>query len=125
MDSVEVGPNIVGMTNGFGYVWLTQQTPDGGFSVLRVQESFPEQEQGVLTLPTGGPGAITTGHGFVWIVHSGVVGGEGGSVSKVEPESNLVTDVVPVGSGPVAVASTPDAVWVANFTSGTVTRIEL
>lgn len=46
------------------------------------------------------------------------------SVVVIDPKTNRVRDAVSVGARPVAVATGPDAVWVANADSGTVSRID-
>jgi len=46
------------------------------------------------------------------------------SVVVIDPKTDGVRDVVPVGVRPVAVATGPDAVWVANADDGTVSRID-
>jgi YVTN family beta-propeller protein len=46
------------------------------------------------------------------------------SVAVVDPETGRVTDDVPVGSRPIAVAVGEGAVWVANADDGTVQRID-
>ena len=46
------------------------------------------------------------------------------SVAVIDPKSNRVTDDVPVGARPVAVAVGYGAVWVANADDGTVSRID-
>jgi len=46
------------------------------------------------------------------------------SVAVVDPERNVVVANVPVGVRPTALATTGDAVWVANADDGTVTKID-
>ena len=48
----------------------------------------------------------------------------GNSVVKIDPKSNRVVDVIPVGLTPVAVASVEQKLWVANRTDDTLTRID-
>jgi DNA-binding beta-propeller fold protein YncE len=46
------------------------------------------------------------------------------AVGLIDPQSNKVIDVIPVGEDPVSVAAGRGAVWVANLNSSTVSRID-
>jgi len=46
------------------------------------------------------------------------------SVAVIDPGTNRIEDVVPVGSRPIAVAVGEGAVWVANVEDGTLSRID-
>ena len=48
----------------------------------------------------------------------------GGTVSKIDPRIGRVVQTIPVGNGPSGVAFGEGAVWVANSTDRTVTRID-
>jgi DNA-binding SARP family transcriptional activator/DNA-binding beta-propeller fold protein YncE len=48
----------------------------------------------------------------------------GNSVVKIDPKTNRVVGVVPVGFAPVAVASVGRNLWVANRTDDTLTRVD-
>jgi DNA-binding SARP family transcriptional activator/DNA-binding beta-propeller fold protein YncE len=48
----------------------------------------------------------------------------GNSVVKIDPRTNRIVGVVPVGLAPVAVASVGQNLWVANRTDDTLTRID-
>jgi DNA-binding beta-propeller fold protein YncE len=48
----------------------------------------------------------------------------GNSVVKIDPKTNRVVGVVPVGLAPVAVASVGQNLWVANRTDDTLTRVD-
>jgi DNA-binding SARP family transcriptional activator/DNA-binding beta-propeller fold protein YncE len=48
----------------------------------------------------------------------------GNSVVKIDPKTNRIVGVVPVGLAPVAVASVGQNLWVANRTDDTLTRID-
>jgi DNA-binding SARP family transcriptional activator/DNA-binding beta-propeller fold protein YncE len=47
------------------------------------------------------------------------------SLVVVDPNSNSVVDVAPVGTGPRGVAVSSDSVWVANAAEGTVSQLDL
>jgi len=45
-------------------------------------------------------------------------------VSRIDPRTNSVTQAIAVGKGPVAVATSGGAVWVAMRDAGSVARID-
>jgi peptide/nickel transport system substrate-binding protein len=47
----------------------------------------------------------------------------GGSISRIDPNSGAVT-TIPLGQTPLGIATAPGAVWVTDFDSGTVTRLD-
>lgn len=47
------------------------------------------------------------------------------SLVEVDPATNRVVSVTPVGQGPVGIASTEDAIWVANVEDRSVARVAL
>jgi len=47
-----------------------------------------------------------------------------GTVSKIDPDTNSVTDSVNVGNGPLGITSGSGAVWVANSLDDTVSQID-
>jgi len=48
----------------------------------------------------------------------------GDTVSRIDPATGTVTQRIPVGDGPLAVAADAAAVWVTNYADGTVSRID-
>jgi len=54
----------------------------------------------------------------VWVAN-----GLDGTVSRIDPESNVVSQTITVGNGPNGAASDENGVWVTNSADGTVTRI--
>jgi YVTN family beta-propeller protein len=46
-----------------------------------------------------------------------------GTVSRIDPSTNAVTDTVKVGTNPTGVAVFGGAVWVASSRDGTVSRV--
>ena len=73
------------------------------------------RQVGVGTTPTG----VAAGAGAVWVTNSA-----DGTVSRIDPQTQAVTQTVRVGSGPSGVAVGEGAVWVANGLDGTVSRID-
>ena len=53
------------------------------------------------------PTGIAYGAGAVWVANRG-----DGSISRIDPATNDVTDVIPVGGAPSGVAVWDDEVWV-------------
>ena len=52
-----------------------------------------------------------------------VINFDGDTVSRIDPDTLTVTDTISVGDTPAEMAVSDDAVWVANFADGTVSRI--
>ena len=46
------------------------------------------------------------------------------TLSKIDPKSNEVVSIFEVGSGPVGIVVSDDALWVANTSDNTVWRIK-
>ena len=55
----------------------------------------------------------------VWLTSSG-----DNTVSRIDPASNRIIEVLPVGMGPVGATLSEGVLWVANEGAGTVSRIE-
>ena len=64
------------------------------------------------------PDGLAFGAGSLWVANR-----IDGTVSRINPETRAVVDVIPVGALPNEVAVTGNDVWVVNFGDGTVTRI--
>jgi YVTN family beta-propeller protein len=62
---------------------------------------------------------VAFGEGAVWVTST-----LGNLVSRVDPNTNLVTDTIPVGKAPRFLAVGEGAVWTLNQTDGTVSRID-
>ncbi len=66
-----------------------------------------------------GPGSLVVSPDAVWVVNS-----IADTVSRIDPETNLETEAIPVGDGPSGIAFAEGAVWVANGSDGTLSRID-
>ena len=66
-----------------------------------------------------GPSGVAVGAGAVWVTNR-----SDGTVSRIDPNTDKQTNVVPVGREPRAVAADQRGVWVANAGDGTVMRID-
>jgi class 3 adenylate cyclase/streptogramin lyase len=67
----------------------------------------------------GETASIALGQNAVWYVSS-----SGQTLSKLDPQSLVITQTLPVGKGPSGVAVGEDAVWVANSRDGTVSKVD-
>jgi DNA-binding SARP family transcriptional activator/DNA-binding beta-propeller fold protein YncE len=100
------GPKIA---VGLGYVWACNESDR---TVLRID---PVTQQVTRTIGLGSaPGAVAVGHGFVWVEPE-----SGTTLLKLDSFGNVVQRIPLKGppkpfqlrSGPVSVASGPDAIW--------------
>jgi peptide/nickel transport system substrate-binding protein len=68
-----------------------------------------------------GPAAVAVAPGAVWVANS-----HDATVSRIDPATNRVKTLIPVGEGPSGIAVTPGTgdVWVANELAGTLSRID-
>ena len=57
--------------------------------------------------------------GAVWVAN-----GLDATVSRIDSQTNQVSQVIAVGNGPTGATAGEGAVWVTNSTDGTVTRID-
>jgi DNA-binding beta-propeller fold protein YncE len=69
-------------------------------------------------------GRIATGEGAVWVTSHGYDQETPGRLWRIDAASGRVTGVTRVGRLPVGVAVGHGAVWVANYSDGTVSRID-
>ena len=65
------------------------------------------------------PTAVLAAHGSLWVANH-----LDGTVSRIEPSTGDVEDVIPVGDGPNALAAADASVWVTNEYDGTVVAID-
>jgi YVTN family beta-propeller protein len=72
------------------------------------------------TIPVGtGPVDVLVSQDAVWVANAGQ-----GTVSRVDPATNTVTNTIQVGRNPVRLAAGFGSVWVANHTEQTISRID-
>ncbi|MGH2714081.1 MAG: ABC transporter substrate-binding protein [Thermoleophilaceae bacterium] len=64
------------------------------------------------------PTSIALGEGAVWVSNR-----DDGTVSRIDPGTDSVTDTVRVGGSPEAIAAGEGSIWVADTAGGTVVRI--
>jgi hypothetical protein len=123
--SFRVQPNVVGLELGEGAVWVSQQLPDGGF-VLTKLDATTGEVLGSTTSLGRGAGHFSVDRDFVWVTLYGESEGGSGAVVRIDSETlAIVGEPIPVGRGPVGIDSDDQVIWVANFDDATVSRIEL
>ena len=75
----------------------------------------------LASVPVGtNPTAVASGGDAIWVVNAG-----DDNVSRVNPSTHAVEQVISVGDDPRALAVTGDDLWVTNFADGTVSRINV
>jgi YVTN family beta-propeller protein len=110
---VAVGNGPTGVAYGLGGIWVANSVDR---TVVRID---PRTDKPGKPIPVdAGADAIAVGHGAVW-----VTGRSAGVLTRVDPRSGGTTPIN-VGNGPVAVAATPRAVYVANSQDATVWTID-
>jgi peptide/nickel transport system substrate-binding protein len=66
-----------------------------------------------------GPAAVAVGEGAVWVANR-----DDGTVSRIDPATNAVSDTVGVGGSPTAIATGHGALWIGDASGGAVVRID-
>ena len=75
----------------------------------------------LASVPVGtNPIAVAFSQGVIWVVNA-----SDDTVSKINPATHAVQDVIDVGHEPRAIAATGDDLWVTNFGDGSVSRINV
>ena len=112
------------LTDGAGSIWLTSLPGD---SLTRIDPTT-NTTTGTISLAPGGdaPVAVTYFAGYVWVAnHNGT---PTGSVSKIDPATMAVLDVIPVGplpfAGPNWIAGAAGSIWVDVPNLAAVVRID-
>ena len=67
-----------------------------------------------------GPIDVVAAEGAVWVANA-----TQGTVSRIDPATNTVTQTTPVGRNPVRLAAGLGSIWVADQTGKTVSRLEV
>jgi DNA-binding beta-propeller fold protein YncE len=106
------------MAVGSGSVWVTDGSP-------RLARVDPARGR-VAAIAAGRPlNGVAVGAGAVWAISA-----RAPSVVRIDPDSNHVTDRLPLARAddaapvPSAIAASADAVWVLNRNTASVTRID-
>ena len=115
--------SVVGV--GAGAIWVTSFP---GNSLTRIDPEHDRVTRTISLAPGGaGPIGVTVFHGFVWVANHN--GEPTTSVSKIDPDTMRVVDVIPVGAddfaGPVWILSSAGSIWTnVNSIPNVVVRID-
>ena len=115
--------SVVGV--GAGAMWVTSFP---GNSLTRIDPVHNRVTRTISLAPRGtGPLGVTVFGGFVWVANHN--GAPSTSVSKIDPATMRVVDVIPVGAdtaaGPVWIVSSAGSIWTnVNGNSNVVVRID-
>jgi peptide/nickel transport system substrate-binding protein len=114
VDTVPVGSNPVGIAVGADSVWVAN---GGNSTVSRISPARNNDVVHTIDVP-GAPAAIAVNAEGVWVADS-----LGDTVTLIDPETDDVLVSVPVGDQPVDLVNDGGELWVANATSGSVSRV--
>lgn len=115
--------SVVGV--GAGAIWVTSFP---GNSLTRIDPRRDRVTRTISLAPRGtGPLGVTVFRGFVWVANHN--GEPTTSVSKIDPATMRVVDVIPVGgvsdAGPVWILSSAGSIWTnVNGNANVVVRID-
>ena len=109
---LQAGARPTGIAVGEGALWVADAI---GGELLRVDLTSGETEP--VPLP-GQPSGVAFTPDGVWVSIAPA------GISRVDPVGLTVTFTQPVGTGPTAVLSAFDSIWVTNQLDGTVSRLE-
>jgi peptide/nickel transport system substrate-binding protein len=113
--TIDIGGEPAGVATGEGFAWVTDATEG------TVEQIDPDTNQIVGSLKVGnGPSGVAVAYRAVWAL--AVTDGELVRVSLTR--GGEVTDRIPVGSRPTAIAAGAGSLWVADEAAGTVVRVE-
>jgi ABC-type transport system substrate-binding protein len=114
VDTVSVGANPVGIAVGFDSVWVAN---GGNSTVSRISPASNNDVVDTIPVP-GAPTAIAVNDQGVWVTDS-----VGDVVTPIDPETDDLLVSIPVGDQPADIADDGDELWVANASSGSVSRV--
>lgn len=116
------GPTHIALLNSGTRIYISNGLEDTVTTFLAGNGISPITSPVTISLPSGSsPGFVnSTETGFVYVANPG-----NSTVSAISTLSNVVTNTITVGSGPVAMAETPDAkkLYVANQGDNSVSSI--
>lgn len=107
---------------GFGSLWVGKELGQDG-RLVRVDARSGDVLAEVAAERPLGP-AVTVGFGAVWTAdYFGVGNREGATVTKIDPSTNRVSGVFPVGSAPLVIRAEQPLVWTSDH-GGSVTALD-
>jgi streptogramin lyase len=114
--SVDMFSEVGSIGVGEGSLWVI--TPEEGERTLTRFNSSTGEEEAKIPLPSSSSGVLVD-FGTVWVTGTGK-----GELYEVDPATNRVTLIVPLGREPRALASGDGSIWVLNEGDGTMQRID-
>ncbi len=106
--------DLVGDTDG---LWAAE--PDGNVLVRRDTSGSRGRESDARVAIPSAPGAVATGDGAVW-----AAGTTGGTVSRIDQRTQLVTQTISVGGRPTGIAFDGRKMWVVDPVGQALSRID-
>lgn len=113
---ISVGAEPVSVAAGEGGVWVAS-LGDGSVSLV---DPRSRSVTASVALPDGAV-RVVVGDGAVWVT------GQTDTLTRIAPKPEGVSlkwKAIRVGQGPIGVATTPGAVWVADAVGGAVTKVD-
>ncbi len=101
------------VVDGDRAIWVTGQEV-----VWRID---PVSRRVVAEIHGGSPVGITASEGAIWVASNDDLDG---TVSRVDPSIDAVTDVISIGGDAVSVAATGNVVWVTNPGGGEIVGVD-
>jgi YVTN family beta-propeller protein len=103
------------VATGFGSVWIVDKAQN---ELIRFNASDPQAS--AVRIPVGGgPTDLSLDERWVWVTNQ-----LGGTVSRVDPNTNRIDRTVAVGRAPHAIATGGGFIWVATLEDSTVIKID-
>ena len=113
-----------GIVSAYGSVWVPSCSEQVLYRIDPKDESA-EKIKVAIFQPTSGQLAhkLAAGAGAIWMMTE-EKSGEFTALARIEPKTNKVSDVIPIGHAGTGVAASDDAVWVAAPDDGVVVRVD-
>jgi len=115
-DTIDVGGLPVAIAVDGSAVWVATE---GDLLEPQLVRLSPDAGSIVTEIDIARPSDLALGAGAVWVTND-----LNNTVSRVDPASNEIERIIPVGSGPSRVAFSEDGVWVSNRFEDTISRID-
>lgn len=115
--TIAVGEALSDLDAGSGAVWALSTSP-----AVRVRQIDPRFDTvaktiGVESLP-GGSGGVALGRDALWVAPAL------GLLTRIEPATTKVVEALDARSSPTSIAVGGEAVWIADASANTVTRVD-
>jgi YVTN family beta-propeller protein len=115
--AIAIGGRPSDLDAGSGAVWTLSTSP-----TVRVRQIDPRFDTVAKTIEVeslpGGSGGVALGRSALWVAPSL------GLVTRIDPASSKVVEALDARSSPTSIATDGEAVWIADASANTVTRID-